>query len=95
LTRDAQLLQELTYFGCSTFAFVFRSITSQRGSAWHCLIGRFLSEGKTRFSTYRLKKQMNILETNLAGVIMSVKSTNSPNLVQIGCEMAPPHGGEI
>jgi len=38
---------------------------------------------------------MNILEPNLAGMIKSERSTNSPNLVQIGCEMAPTHGGEI
>jgi len=40
-------------------------------------------------------KPMNILEPNLTGMIISVRSTNSPNLVQISCEMAPPHGGEI
>jgi len=38
---------------------------------------------------------MNILEPNLEGVITSVRSTNSQNLVQIGCEMAPPNGGDI
>jgi len=38
---------------------------------------------------------MNILKPNLARMITSVRSTNSPNLVQIGCEMKLPHGGEI
>jgi len=28
-------------------------ITSQRGSAWHCYIGRLLSKGKMSFSTFR------------------------------------------
>jgi len=49
-------------------------------------IGRLISKGKMRYSTYRPGK---------TGVIMSVRSTNSPNLAQIGCKMAPPHGGEI
>jgi len=32
-------------------------ITSQRGSAWHCyIIGRLISKGKMRFSTFRLGK---------------------------------------
>jgi len=38
---------------------------------------------------------MNILEPHMAGVITSVRSTNSPNLVQIGFEMALPRGGKI
>jgi len=70
-------------------------VKSQRGSAWHCYIDRLLSKGKMRFSTPRPGKPMNILQPNWAGVITSVRSTYSPNLVQIGCEMAPPHGGEI
>jgi len=38
---------------------------------------------------------MNILEPNMASVTTSVSSTNSPNLVQIGCEIAPKRGGEM
>jgi len=38
---------------------------------------------------------MHILEPNMAGVITSVRSIHSPNLVQISCEMASPHGDEI
>jgi len=41
-----------------------------------------------------LEKPMNILEPNLAGVINSVRSTNSPNFVLSGCEMAPTRGGD-
>jgi len=37
---------------------------------------------------------MHIFKPNLAGVITSVRSTNSPNLLQMGCEMALPRGGE-
>jgi len=66
-------------------------ITIQRGSAWHCYIGRLLSKGKMLFSI----SPMNILEPNFADVNTSVRSTNSPDMVQIGCEMAPPRGGEI
>jgi len=47
------------------------------------------------FSTSGLEKPMNILEPNLASVTTLVKSKNSPNLVQIGCETAPPGAGEI
>jgi len=59
-------------------------ITSQRGHEWHCYIGRLISKGKMRFPPLGLEKTMNILQSNL-----------QPNLVQIGCEMAPPHGGEV
>jgi len=58
-------------------------------------ISRPFVKGKCFYSPLGLEKPMNILEPNLAGVITLVRSTNSPNLVQIGCEMAPPHGGEI
>jgi len=68
----------------------FVLITSQRGSTWHCYIDRLISKGKMRFSTSQPGKPMNILEQNLASVIMSVRSKNSPNLVQIGGEMVPP-----
>jgi len=37
-----------------------------------------------------MENKMNILEPNLADVIISVRSTNLPNLVQIGREMVPP-----
>jgi len=70
-------------------------ITSQHGSAWHCYIGLLNSKGKMRFQPLGLEKPKNILEPNLAGMFMSVRSTNSPNVVQISCEMAPPHGSEI
>jgi len=70
-------------------------ITSQRGSVWHCHIGRLLTKGKMLFSTSPPGKQINILETSLAGVNTLVRSTSLPTLVQIGCEMAPPRGGEI
>jgi len=43
-----------------------------------------------RLVSSRLVSTMNILEPNLAGVTASAKSTNSPNLVQIGYEMASP-----
>jgi len=54
-----------------------------------------LSKGKTLFPPLGLEKQMNILQLNLAVVITSARSTNSPNLVQVSYEMAPPRGGEI
>jgi len=50
-------------------------------------IGRLLSKGKMFFPSLGLEKQISILKP---GVITSVRSTNSPNLVHIGCEMAPP-----
>jgi len=68
---------------------------SQRDSAWHYFIGRLLSEGKMLFSTSRPEKPIIILEPNLSSEITSVRSTNSQNLVQIICEMAPSRGGEI
>jgi len=71
------------------------SITSQRGSAWHCYISHLISEGKCIFWPLGLKKPMNIFKTNLTAAFKSVRSTNLPNLVQIGCEMAHPHGGKI
>jgi len=52
-------------------------------------------KGKCFFQPLGLEKPMNILKPNLAGVIMSVRSTNSPHLVKVGCEMAPARGGEI
>jgi len=61
-----------------------------QGSAWHCYIGRRLSKGNCIFWPLGLEKPMIIFEPNLAGVTTSVRSTNSLNLVQIGCEMAPP-----
>jgi len=42
-----------------------------------------------------LEKPMNGLQPNLAELITSLRSTNSPNWVQIGGEMAPPRGGEL
>jgi len=53
------------------------------------------SREKGVFRPLDLEKPMNILEPNFAGVMTSVRSTKSPNLVQIGCEMSPPHDGEI
>jgi len=41
------------------------------------------------------EKPRNILKPNLAGVTISVRYTNSANLVQISCEMAAPRGGEM
>jgi len=52
-------------------------------------------KGRCFFPPLGLEKPMNILELNLSDVIMSVRSTNSHNLVQIGCKIAPPHDGEI
>jgi len=46
-------------------------------------------KGLMRFS--RPGKRVNILEPILAGWITSVRSTNSRNLMHIGCEIAPPH----
>jgi len=73
---------------------VAKIITSSRASAvaHGTVIGRLLS---CVFQPLGLEKPSNIMEPNLAGVITSVRSTNSPNFVQIGCEMAPPHGIEI
>jgi len=70
-------------------------MTVQRGSAWHGYIGRLLFKEQMRFSTSRPGKTNEFLELNLADVIKSIRTTNSPNQVQIGCELAPPHGGEI
>jgi len=70
-------------------------ITRQRGCAWHCYIGRLLSKGKMCFSTSRPRNTNEYFGTKLEGVITSVRSTNSPNLVKIGYKMAPPRGGEI
>jgi len=69
--------------------------TKKTSAVAHGYIGRLISNGKCVFQPLSLEKAMNILEPNLPGVIKSVRSTKSPNLVQIGCEMAPPHGGEI
>jgi len=69
-------------------------VTGQGGNAWHCYIGRLISEGKMRFMTSRPGNTNAYLESNITGVITTVRSANSPNLVQIACEMAPPHGGE-
>jgi len=38
---------------------------------------------RANVALFGLEKPMNILEPNLAGMIKSVRSTNSPNLVQI------------
>jgi len=40
-------------------------ITSQRGSAWRCCIGRLLSKGKMRFSTSRPGKTNEYFVTKL------------------------------
>jgi len=50
----------------------------------------FCLKGKCVFRPLGLEKPINILEPNLTGVITSVRYTNSPHVVQIGCEMAPP-----
>jgi len=42
-----------------------RNITSQRGSAWHCYIGRLISKGKMRFSTSRPGKTNEYFGTKL------------------------------
>jgi len=55
------------------------------------IIGLLLSTWKMLFAIFRPGKTMNILE----GLVNSMRSTNSPNLVQIGCEMVPPRGVEI
>jgi len=73
----------------------WNSITSRRGKAWHFYIGRLISQRKMRFSTSRPEKPMNILQPNLVGVITSVRYSNALNLVHIGCEMAPIHGGTV
>ena len=71
-------------------------ITSQRGSAWQCYIGRWLSKGKHAFFHLSAwKNQWKILKPILAQVITLVRPTNTPNLVQIGSQGAPPHSGEI
>jgi len=41
-------------------------ITSQRGSAWHCYIGRLISKGKMRFFTSQPGKTLEYFETKLS-----------------------------
>jgi len=55
----------------------------------------FTFKGTMHFSPLSLEKPMNTLELNLTGVITSIRSINSPNLVQISREVAPSRGGEI
>jgi len=47
-----------------------------------------------RFSTSRPGKTNEYFGTKLGRRDDVGKIYNSPNCVQIGCEMAPPHGGE-
>jgi len=74
---------------------IYMYITSQRGSAWHCYIGPLFSIGKMRFSTSRPGKTNEYFVTKLGRCDYVGKIYNSPNSMKIGCEMAPPRGGEI
>jgi len=48
-------------FACFRQAY----ITSQRGSEWHCYIGRLISRGKMRFSTSLHGKNNEYFKTKL------------------------------
>ena len=47
------------------------------------------------FPPVGLEKPIEILKPILAQVITLVRPTNTPNLVEIGSQGAPPHSGEI
>src|SRR5664279_4409084 len=49
----------------------------------------------TVFWTLARRKLFNRSILNVAGLTTSSSSTNLPNLVRIGCEVAPPRGGDI
>jgi len=75
-------LNPIFFEGVPTKKYSNSIITSQRGSTWHCYIGRWLSRGKILLSTSRPGKTHEYFKTKL-------ERTNSPNLVQISYIMAP------
>ena len=69
-------------------------VTSQRGSAWQCYVGRWPRETCV-FPPVGLENPMEILKPILKQVVTLVRPTNTPNLVENGSQGAPPHRGEI
>jgi len=59
--------------------------TAVDSSSWTVILADCFLKGKCFSPSLGLEKPMHT----------SVRSTSSPNLVQIGCETAPPRGGEI
>jgi len=76
--------------------FKCRPISSLDGDAYFetiytealLYIRRLISEGKMRIWTSRPGKTNEYFETKLGRSDCVIRSTNSPNLVQIGCEIA-------
>jgi len=59
-------------YGCSLLYIAIALRVNHKPAryiAWHCYIGRLLSQGKMRFSTSRPGNTMNIWELNLAASI--------------------------
>jgi len=73
-------------YGCVCILTVLL-LTQASAVVLHFCISRLLSKGKCFFPPLGLEKPMNILEPNLADSTTSVRSTKSPNLVQIGCDV--------
>ena len=47
------------------------------------------------FPPVRLEKPMKIFDSFLIYVIMLLRPTNTPNLIEVGSQVAPPHRGEM